>query len=117
MATLYAKSTPNGSHWTDRHNQAVADANNPNHKAFNATEKHSSALLHMLTAWKSYATAHEAQFEGKIGNDYVLGAAWQEIGEALRTLLNGELGGLDGGTVDGYILDTMKENGINTDNL
>ena len=60
---------------------------------------------------------HKARFESAIGEDYVLGPQWQAIGEGLRGLLNGETGRLDCGTLDGFILATLDENGIDTETL
>lgn len=71
----------------------------------------------MLTAWGAYADTHRGRFASLIGDDGVLGPEWQAIGQALRGLLNGECAGLDGGTVDAIILDTMTHNGIDTRNL
>jgi hypothetical protein len=115
MASLLAKhgSLPGNSNgWENRHENAVIGSD----LGRNAN-KHEDSIVKMLRGWEKYAQAHRLRFESPIGEDYVLGVAWQEIGEALRTLLNGELGRLDGGTVDGFILDTMAENGINTENL
>ena len=95
-----------GNQWRGRHNYAVATLKNPE-----------SAIMDMLYGWSEYATKHRTRYESIIGDDYVLGPAWQSIGENLRTLLNGELGGLDGGTVDGYIIGTMEYHGIDTSEL
>lgn len=54
---------------------------------------------------------------GLIGQDGVLGPAWQEIGEAIRTLLNGEAGRLDCGTLDSILLDAMQANGLDTSQM
>jgi hypothetical protein len=78
---------------------------------------HEHAMVRMIDGWAEYADAHYEQFDSLIGEDYVLGPAWQAQGEAFRTLLNGELGDLDGGTMDGAILDIMRVNGIDTRNL
>jgi hypothetical protein len=56
-------------------------------------------------------------FESLIGEDYVLGPEWTQIGTAIRGLLNGETGRLDCGTLDGFILETMRENGVEKDGL
>jgi hypothetical protein len=69
----------------------------------------------MFRGWYEYAQAHERRYESLIGDDGFLGPAWEEIGDSLRTLLNGELGRLDGGICDGFILNTMRDNGVDTD--
>lgn len=78
----------------------------------NAAVKNGGAMQNMLIGWKTYAEAHKRRYDSLIGEDYILGPAWKEIGEGIRTLLNGELGNLDGGTLDGFILDTLHENGF-----
>lgn len=113
MATLTAKSNTQPSNgWDTRHNSALHLGNGA---AISST--HEGAIVNMLRGWENYAKAHKVRFESPIGNDYVLGPAWQEIGQGIRTLLNGELGRLDGGTLDGFVLNTMAENGIDTENL
>lgn len=49
---------------------------------------------------------------GLIGDDYVLGAAWEEIGTQILNLLNGDLGRLDGGTLDEVIHEALKLAGL-----
>jgi hypothetical protein len=71
-------------------------------------------IVRMLHFWEMYAAEHRSRWEAPIGEDYVLGPAWQRQGEAIRELLNGETGALDCGTLDAFILDTMRENGFTT---
>jgi hypothetical protein len=71
----------------------------------------------MLESWNDYACNHYNQFDSLIGEEYVLGPAWQAIGESIRTLLNGDCGRLDCGTIDSFILKTLASNGISTENL
>lgn len=68
-------------------------------------------VVTMIDAWAAYADAHFSRYESSIGEDYVLGVAWVEMGKAIRTMLNGELGGLDGGTVDGMLLSIATNEG------
>lgn len=50
-----------------------------------------------------------------LGDDYVLGAAWEAIGHELLTLLNGDLGRLDGGTLDHAIRAAFTLAGLDGD--
>ncbi len=75
------------------------------------------AMVAMLKGWKAMAEGHQAQHGSKIGEDYFLGPLWLEIGKSLRGLLNGEIGRLDGGTVDGFILSTLKAAGFTESDL
>jgi hypothetical protein len=90
--------------WKQRHNDAVM---RPNGKE--------RAIVEMTRAWSDYADKHKVRYESTIGEDGVLGPAWEEIGDALRTLLNGETGNLDCGTMDAFLLKTMAGNGVSTD--
>lgn len=93
--------------WKARHKSALIFPN--------ATER---PIVHLLQAWESYAIEYKRHYEDALlGSDYVLGAAWKDIGASLRTMLNGELGRLDGGTLDSFILSTMTEHGIDTKEL
>jgi hypothetical protein len=93
---------PNTGGWQNRHQSAVL-----NPTGFERP------MVHLLTGWSEYAETHRARYESVIGDDGVLGPAWEEIGDALRTMLNGDLGRLDGGTLDSFILNTMRDNGVN----
>lgn len=69
-------------------------------RALNSTDLHSQALLEMIRGLATYADAYAARLDSPIGHDYVIGEAWQMIAEGLLALLNGDIGNLDGGTVD-----------------
>lgn len=106
MRTLTAdRKMPNTGGWQDRHDSAVTVPN--------IFER---GVVQMLKGWQQYAEHYRNTYEAPIGDDGVLGAYWESMGDALRGILNGETGRLDCGTLDGFILDTMKENGIETEN-
>jgi hypothetical protein len=109
MASLNANPKyPNDTGYQTRHNTAIA---NPRP----GLEK---AMVDMLKAWTAYALAYESKFDSQIGGDGVLGEDWLDIGKGIRGLLNGDCGPrLDMGTLDSYIIDTLKENGMDTSNL
>ena len=67
----------------------------------------------MAKGFAQYAETHQRQFESTIGEDYVLGPEWAQIGKGILGLLNGETCRLDCGTVDGFIRDTFTANGFN----
>ncbi len=95
---------PNTGGWQDRHLAAIRV---PSRSEENVGD--------MIGAWAQYADSHKARFESGIGQDYVLGPAWAGIGVSLLTLLNGECGRFDCGTLDGFIRDTMEAEGFNDD--
>lgn len=112
MASIFAKlkGIPDTNGWKLRHDAAIRTPD------INRGE----AIAPMLQAWASYADGYEAMYpdsDSMLADDYVLGAAWIKIGEGLRTLLNGECGRLDCGTLDGFILDTMREAGVDVEAL
>jgi hypothetical protein len=100
--------TPTNKQWAIRHNNAID---------FCTLSNVEKPVRDMLISWDAYARQHQARYESLIGEDYVLGPTWASIGESIRTLLNGECGRLDCGTLDSFILKTLEANGINTENL
>lgn len=68
-------------------------------------------IVTLLNGWLEYAETHRDRYGSLIGEDYVLGAAWADMGLALRAMLNGETGRLDCGTLDGMIVRAFAENG------
>jgi hypothetical protein len=74
-------------------------------------------IVRMLHFWEMYAVEHQKRWESPIGEDYVLGDYWTDIAKGIRGLLNGETGRLDCGTLDSFILETLRENGVETDGL
>ena len=72
-------------------------------------------IVLVYNAWNEYANTYNRRYESFIGDDYVLGPAWAKIGQGLLGLLNGELGRLDGGLMDGGIRATLRAHHINPD--
>ena len=66
----------------------------------------------MIYDWARYAEAHQSRYNSLIGDDYVLGPAWQKIGESLRELLNGEIGSFDAGSLDRNIRTFAAQHGV-----
>lgn len=60
-----------------------------------------SALGELLRGLAQYADDHESRYGSPLGQDYVLGAAWETALRSAVALLNGETGRLDCGDVDG----------------
>jgi hypothetical protein len=94
----------NTGNWQDRHKEAMI-----------APIRFEKAIRDMLRGWIEYAETHAKRYESTIGEDYALGPAWADIGKAMLTLLSGDLGRLDGSTLDGIIRDNLKEQGFNAD--
>jgi hypothetical protein len=74
-------------------------------------------IVSMLRAWKHYADMHQEHWQSPIGEDYVLGPAWVQIGQGIRELLNGDCGRLDCGSLDSMIINSMDKAGIDTSEL
>lgn len=73
-----------------------------------------AAACHAL---KVYANSHKLRFDSKLADDYVLGPAWLAMLQGVRTLLDGETGRLDCGTVDGYLVKLAEDNGFKQEDL
>lgn len=112
---LADRSMPNTSGWQDRHDEAIYHAGIAS--APHRLLKQEFNIATMISSWAAYAETYKKDFEGQVGDDYVLGPHWESIGDGLRGLLNGDTGSrLDCGTLDGFILDTMQANGVETEN-
>lgn len=96
----------NDTGWQQRHASAVAM---PNH-----IER---PIVTLLAGWAEYADQHRAAYDSGIGGDGVLGPAWADLGASIRRLLNGDLGRMDGGTLDSFICNTLEAEGFNPDML
>ena len=68
-----------------------------------------------LKAIQDYASLYEERFEGVIGNDGVLGDGLKDIIQGLRTLLNGDCGRIDCGTIDSKLCELAERNSIEID--
>lgn len=79
------------------------------------TNSHGRALVAMLAAWEQYSDAHRARFDDGIGQDYVIGPYWAEVGLAIKRLLDGETGGLDCGSLAHNITAMIEAEGFKTD--
>ena len=69
-------------------------------------------VVRMIEAAADYADWHKDRYESKIGEDGVIGKEWETIVRACLGLLNGELGDLDGGTLDGLLRDMLRLEGF-----
>lgn len=70
------------------------------------------SLRALIDGLMSYAVDHEARYGSKLGEDGVLGEAWADALRGVRGLLNGELGDLDGGLLDGALCNLYREAGF-----
>jgi len=77
--------------------------------------KHSNAhelsVSTLLQAWLDYAEAHEDRYGSPIGDDYILGNVWADLGRSIHGLLDGETGRIDCGVVSHSINAALKANG------
>lgn len=67
-----------------------------------------SGVAAMVEALAKVADDYSAQGFGEIGTDGVLGEAWLDGARCVRGLLDGDLRGLEGGTVDGLLRDLAR---------
>lgn len=75
-----------------------------------------NALELLLRGFEAYASAHAVRYESPIGEDLIMGEAWQMIGHALIGMLGGDTGRFDCGTLDARIRKVLADNGIDSEN-
>lgn len=69
------------------------------------------AVARMITGWADYAAAIRADYEASVGDDGIIGDNWAAIGLALVALLDGDIGGFDGGSLCANIRDLLDQEG------
>ncbi len=84
-------------------------------KKINAQRRHEVAIAAMVKGLAEYAYAYNAAYGSNLASDHVLGEYWETIAHALRGLLNGEIGRLDGGLTDKAICEALESAGFNPD--
>lgn len=74
------------------------------------------AIVGMIETWAKYADVYRIRHgsDSRL-NDYVIGAAWKDIGRGILAILNGDTGRLDCGTLDAFIRDTLQSEGWRDD--
>lgn len=80
--------------------------------AWREPQPNEAGVVGFVTAAAVYADNHRKRFESRIGDDGVLGEPWALILMSVLTLLNGDLGRLDGGTVDALVRHMLIEEGF-----
>lgn len=86
--------------WRIRHNQAVRHP-----------EGFEFAICYLLEGLEAYSKTHKQRYGSDVGHDGVLADGIADIAKGIRTLLNGELGRLDAGTLDGYLVRVLVDCG------
>ena len=91
MSTILSPNemTPDTNGWKRRHMMEV---------------KRNHPIAAMVEALNTYAVMHAERYSSVLADDGVLGPAWLGAVKGVRTLLNGECGGLDCGTVDAALV-------------
>lgn len=102
----HAKTMPSDNGWFTRHE-----------KAFQTTIGFHGHLVGMLRSTTRYAEEHLKRYESPISDDGFLGDYILDQLKACRALLNGEIGNLDGGTMDRLIRSIAAEHGFDADSL
>ena len=93
--------------------QAKKSFRGNNYGARHVVAWNSSAVGRLITDLARYADEYSKLYpDSCLADDYVIGAAWFRGLSAVRVLLNGELGGLDGGFCDEIILALANLNGL-----
>ena len=93
-------------YYLERHMNAVL---NPD-----ATEK---PIVNLLAFLKDFRYNHDAGSDVKLAEDSYSGPVWLVILGAARALLSTELGRLDGGLLDDFILEELGKAGFSEEDL
>lgn len=102
MFNPHAPTKFSGEAWARHHEEALL-----------APLHHERAILTIARGLEQYAEEHRGRYDDTpIGEDYVLGCAFEDIARGLLMLLNGEIGRLDGGTVDAAIRSMCAKHGV-----
>ncbi len=104
---------PDQTGWFDRHSQAVGSVlMAPTQPLSDSVRNFEAAILLQLRGLAMMAGAHVRRYEAPIAHDGFIGPAFCQALAALRAMLNGELGRLDGGTLDHAILELHEAAGF-----
>jgi hypothetical protein len=72
-------------------------------------------IVKMLEGAIEYADHHRERYEARIGDDGVIGDAWERIVRGIRDLRDGELGRIDGGALDGLLVGMLDAEGFDVE--
>lgn len=98
---------PDTGGWRTRHNDAVSNPGRLEHP-----------IIYAALAIGNYSKNYAINYGANVAEDAILGQeAILPMIRAFRTLLNGELGRLDAGTLDAWILAVAKEAGFTEEDL
>ena len=71
-----------------------------------------AGIVGLLRAWASYADNHREIYDRPLGDRLALGPPWEAIGHQLLRLLDGNLGRLDYGELETFILERLEAEGF-----
>jgi len=77
----------------------------------------SPVLVDMGKILASYADDYKNRYGSPVGDDGFLGEEWLKMWRGLRGLLNGDLGNLDGGTLDAALFAMARAAGFDDKEL
>lgn len=80
--------------------------------AFRRPVGNEAPITRMLEALADYADNHKQQFDRDLADDGFLGPVWLEMCRSFLQLLNGDLGRLDGGTLDKSVREMCRMAGF-----
>lgn len=100
---------------TNSDGQLTVNASEHERALAGRTNEMGRALRQMLEGWEAYAAAHFKRYEGRIGEDYVIGVYWAQVGLAIKRLLDGDAGGWDCGSLAANISEIVSAEGFKHD--
>jgi len=98
-ATIVHRLTPPAESWNE-HNQRVFRLHCEAARHPRGVE---TGILQAFAALEQIAFFHQARYRARIGDDFVLGRAWEAMARGLIRMLEGGTGRLDAGLLDAAI--------------
>lgn len=92
--------------WQQRHVSALKSP-----KGFEAP------ILSLIEGLQDYRVEHEARYGSKIGEDHFMGKLYLDLARTIIKLLNGEIGRLDGGSVEQLVRRQLGAAGFTEDEI
>ncbi len=99
--------------WKTAHNSALLGSGRV--QIGHGTKEQERAIKLLVQGFLAYADAHKEANESGIGEDFVLGVYWKEIGQGIRGLLNGNCGRFDCGTLDKHLHGALEAENLQVD--
>jgi hypothetical protein len=104
---MFVEVTEKNRFWAEDHNHAMVSSNS----AYGPKGDLESSIKYLCKSIDRMRLGYEGCYESLPSDDGVLGSAYISLLHSLRTLLNGETGRIDCGTIDEWACKLLSEAG------